>query len=113
MCSIACLRPERVRSKHELAENGVAAATRTAWRDLLRHSAHASSQVEKLLQRIKLQAAGQAEAPPITLPDWITEDDLQDDDEDDDIAAVAAGGAWDPPKPAYRPVEKPIVFLTI
>ena len=50
-------------------------------------------QVDKLLQRIKLQAAGQAEAPPITLPDWINEEDLQDDDEDDDIAASAAGGA--------------------
>jgi hypothetical protein len=47
--------------------------------------------VDKLLQRIKLQAAGQAEAPPITLPDWITDDDLAGDDEEDDIEAFAAG----------------------
>jgi len=49
-------------------------------------------QVDKLLQRIKLQASGEAEAPPITLPDWLDEDDLDgDDDEDDSLEASAAG----------------------
>lgn len=32
------------------------------------------NQVDKLLQRIKLQEAGEMEAPPISLPDWIDED---------------------------------------
>lgn len=31
-------------------------------------------QVDKLLQRIKLQEAGEMEPPPISLPDWVDED---------------------------------------
>ena len=53
----------------------------------------APPQVDKLLQRIKLQASGEAEAPPITLPDWLDEEDLEggDDDEDDSVEASAGG----------------------
>lgn len=47
--------------------------------------------MDKLLQRIKLQASGEAEAPPITLPDWLDEDDLDGDDEEDSVEASAAG----------------------
>ena len=47
--------------------------------------------MDKLLQRIKLQASGEAEAPPITLPDWLDEDDLAGDDEDDTVEVSAAG----------------------
>lgn len=40
--------------------------------------------MDKLLQRIKLQEAGEMEPPPISLPDWVDEDAEYDDDDDDD-----------------------------
>ena len=48
-------------------------------------------QVDKLLQRIKLQASGEAEAPPIALPDWLDEEELDGDDEDVTVEASATG----------------------